>query len=152
MERVPEDVFPFLWPDRVNVTDAIRLAALLPTDDNTVPAPENIPEADQASPSQGQLEHNKMATGVANTHASVWIPRELPVTLFLLFEVQFFESFAIAVLFHIINKKIVPGEVVTYRKFLQWIGLWLFIATIQGPKQQNIGQRTNIKISEQHVV
>ncbi len=29
--------------------------------------------------------------------------------------------------------EIVPGEVVTDGKFLQWIGLWLLMATIQGP-------------------
>ncbi len=86
VERVPEDVIPFLGGDRVNVIDAIHLAAVLPTDDDNEPAPENIPEADQPPPPQGQWGHNNIcdrkATGIANTRASLQIPRELPMTLF----------------------------------------------------------------------
>ncbi len=38
VERVQEDVVPFPGAYRVNVTDATRLAAVLPTDDNNGPA------------------------------------------------------------------------------------------------------------------
>ncbi len=40
MERVLENVVPFLGADRVVVPDAIRLAAVLPTDDNNEPTTE----------------------------------------------------------------------------------------------------------------
>ncbi len=120
MEKAPKDVVPFLGADRVNVTNAIRLAAVLPTDDDNERALENIPEADQPPPLQGQLEENKIcdrkATGVADTSASARIPRELPITLFLPFELRCFESFAVAVLLPLINKKIAQGEMVTHDK------------------------------------
>ncbi len=52
-----------------------------------------IPEADQPPPPQGHKEHNEIcdmkATSVSGTPVSVWIPRELPITLFLLFEFKF---------------------------------------------------------------
>ncbi len=94
MEPQWEDVVLFLGADRADVTNEIRLAALLPTNDDNEPAPEKIPEADQPPPPQGQLEHNKICdsktTSMDNPCASVQIKRELPVTLFLLFQLQFF--------------------------------------------------------------
>ncbi len=58
VERVPEDVVLFLGANRVNVTDIMCLAAVLPTDDNNERAPEYILEAGQPPPPQGQLEVN----------------------------------------------------------------------------------------------
>ncbi len=60
VERVLEDVVPFLGTDRVDVTDAIRLAAVLPSDDDSELAPENISDADQPPPPQGQWGHNNI--------------------------------------------------------------------------------------------
>ncbi len=64
----------------------MQYALPLPTNDNNEPDPENILEADQPPPPQGQWGHNNIfdrkATGVADTRASLWIPRELPITLF----------------------------------------------------------------------
>ncbi len=57
VETVPEDVVPFLGADGVNVTDAIRLAAVIPTVDDNEPTTEKIPDADQPPPPQGQLEY-----------------------------------------------------------------------------------------------
>ncbi len=92
-ERIAEDVVSSLGENRVDVTDAIHLAALLPTNDDNEPAPENISETDQHPPPQGQCGHNntcdRKTTGVANTCASVWIPRELLVNLFQRFNSYF---------------------------------------------------------------
>ncbi len=85
VERVPEDVVPFLGADRVDVTDAICLAAVLPTDDDNEPTLENIPEGYQPPPPQGQWGHNKRCdrktAGVTNTRASLWIPMEFLISI-----------------------------------------------------------------------
>jgi len=76
-QRIPDNVVPFLGVDRVDATDAIRLAAVLATDDDDEPAPENIPQADQPPLPQGTWGHNNTydskATGVPNACASVCI-------------------------------------------------------------------------------
>jgi hypothetical protein len=122
------------------MTDAIRLAAVLATDDDNQPAPKNIPQVDQPPLPQGTWGHNNIcdrkATGVPNAHASVCVRGEFSVSLFRLLELSFCKSFAIEVLLPVIKRNIVPGQVVTYGKFLRWIGLWLFTMTIQGPMRR----------------
>ncbi len=70
------------------------------------------------------------------------------VTLFQLFELMFFKSFANYIVPPIIHKKIVPREVVAYVKFFQWIGLGLLII----PHDANIGPINQCQDSREHNV
>ena len=56
VEELPPDVVPFLGLHRDNIdpTDQQHLAAVIPTDDDNEPAPENIHQAEQQLPPEGQ--------------------------------------------------------------------------------------------------
>jgi hypothetical protein len=52
-----------------------------------------------------------------------------------LFELLFPKPFILSVIIPIINKEIQSKGAVEYGEFLQFLGLWLLKATIQGPQR-----------------
>ena len=112
-------------------------------DDDNEPAPENVPvpagegqpPAEQAFSEWG---HDgscyRKLSGGRDTNASINFPTGVRPTMLQLFEMFFMKNFVMTVLVPEINKKIV-GDAVSYGEFLRWIGLWLMMATIQGPQR-----------------
>ena len=135
---LPTEIVEAAQREQVEVQDARALAIEL--DDDNEPAPENVPD-DNAVPAAGQWGHNNICsrkmTGASNVSPTIRLPREFPVTKFRLFERFFFRSFLCEVLLPLINQHIAPGEPVTLGEFYRFIGLWLLMATIQGPTRRD---------------
>ncbi|KAL7571289.1 hypothetical protein ACA910_008942 [Epithemia clementina (nom. ined.)] len=110
-------------------------------DDDNQPAPENIPTDDDNNNNiftewghSGNC-FRAMDGGQAVKPKLLNIPRELVPTLLQLFEIFFFKEFVNAVIIVETSKRLSNDNQrpLSYGEFLRWIGVWLFLATIEGP-------------------
>ena len=68
--------------------------------------------------------------------ARLSLPSELSPTALQVFELFFFKDFIQETLLSLINSCIEEGQEVTYGEFLLFLGLWLLMATIEGPTRK----------------
>ena len=115
----------------------------VPTDDDNAHAQENIP----SSKNQEEAVYNvywghdgicrRHLIGARNHNACVHFAPDIEPTQLQLFQIFLFRDFIEGVLQHNANERI-EGKKVTYGDFIVFIGVWLIVATTQGPLQRDV--------------
>jgi hypothetical protein len=141
-ELVPTKILGMM-DGRVLGPDDIEIARnLVEIDDDNEPAPENVPQ-------EGQGDHvnifgewgghdglcYRRATNARNQNPTLNFPRGVKPTRLQLFELLFPRTFVQEIILPMINKEVKFGGPVEYWEFLRFVGLWLLLATIQGPSR-----------------
>jgi Transposase IS4 len=126
--------------------EEVRIAReLVEIDDDNEPAPENMPQQGvgvAANDVFGEWGHEgtcyrRMAGGGLQDNPRLIFPAGIRPTLLQLFEILFPKNYILQVILPMINMNLRYGGAVEYWEFLQWIGIWLLIATIQGPERKD---------------
>jgi Transposase IS4 len=148
----PEEVVERFHRTGLDDEDIVMLTGLIQVDNDSDPAPENIPRennnnnecvfADQWGHSgicfrscQLQPGHNHLP-GLSSTLPSH--PNLVDV-----FEQLFPKRFLVDVILVETNKHLKLGSL-SYGEFLQWIGLWFLMATIQGPSRHDYWRQADV--------
>ena len=123
-------------------------------DDDNLPLPENIPTTTTTTTTGvfndewGEVNLcNRKKEGISNTKPSLEFPRDVQPTKVQLFELLFPKDYVIEVFLPTINAQL-EKDLVTYGKYLRWVGLWYLMATIQGPKRCNFWSGSPIDLFE----
>ena len=116
--------------------------SVLPVDDDNQPSPENVPQDSDAPWRQVMTdwEHtgscHRKKEGCVDTDARLNLPSlEKPplVEVFLLFFLG--KAFINRVILSATNKKL-TGRSLSLGEFVQWLGIWLLLATVIGPQRR----------------
>ena len=126
----------------VDELNLVEMAPLVEVDNDNDPVPENLPTAPNTGTFDIEEEwgHNGLChrrkASVTNMQARLSLPSELSPTTLQVFELFFFKDFIQETLLSLINSRIEEGQEVTYGEFLLFLGLWLLMATIEGPTRK----------------
>jgi hypothetical protein len=120
-------------------------------DDDNLPAPENIPTApDNNIVTWGTWTHNNICNrrlaGASETRPTINFPSSFSPTLVDLFDLLFPKQFVIDVILVETNKKL--KVTLSYGEFQRWIGVWLLMATIQGPERHDFWKQSEIDVHD----
>ena len=128
-------------PNAIRDDESFAVREVVMVDDDNEPAPENIPTAD---PPQGVFTQWGYSGGCKRRmEGAVQLqpkllhgnPTGVKPSLLQLFELLFPKDFLCNVILDSINKNMEGDEPVSYGELLRWLGLWLLMSTIQGPKR-----------------
>jgi hypothetical protein len=116
--------------------DVVQLRGVVEVDDDNEPVPENVPDGNATnSILDAVFGHSgvcpRRMAGAPNNKAKINFPNGACPTRLQLFELFFPKAYIQEVLL-VETNKLLKGKDVTYGEFLQFIGLWLMMATIQG--------------------
>ena len=109
-------------------------------DDDNAPAPENIPAPNENTDGIfGEWKHSdscyRAFAGGCHLNARISYPPHIKPPVFNLFELFFFTTFVKNGIIPQTNKHLTENGLqceLSYGEFLQWIGLWLLMSTING--------------------
>ena len=136
---------------RDEITEAQGIVEI---DDDNLPLPENIPTPNATTTTDvfndewGEVNIcNRKKEGISDNKASLQFPRDMRPTKLQLFELLFPKDYVIEVLLPSINEQL-EKDLVTYGEYLRWIGLWLLMSTIHGPRRRDFWSGSPIDIFE----
>ena len=146
-ETVPTDVVQFLESNSstLDSDNANLVQQILPgmVDDNNQPLPENIPtpaeEGQDAPQSFSTWEHSgdcyRCLAGGRKQKACLSLYADMKPTIQQLFEMFFFKQYVEGIIIPQTNICLQKEKhhPISYGEFLRWLGLWLLMATINGP-------------------
>ena len=134
-------------------TDDIDVATnLVQTDNDNEPAPENIPSSNDGTDKilNDEWGHDgfcvRRMTNIANANPKIIFPHNVEPTLLQVFELLFCKQYVEEVLIPATNEKL--ESELTYGEFLVWLGLWLLMATIQGPARREFWSTHKVDLYE----
>eukprot|EP00980_Cylindrotheca_fusiformis_P024084 scaffold11524_cov91-Cylindrotheca_fusiformis.AAC.3 len=154
--ELPEEVQQL--QNRPNLTnigdeDIAVVQALVETDDDNLPAPENAPVPGQrVDDVMGLWGHNglcarRMMNARDTLPTILFTPGIQPTTL-QLFELFFMKDFLQNTILANINERLEGENSLTYGEFLRWLGIWFLMATIQGPQRRDFWSTAKVDIFE----
>ena len=142
--KLPKDILRLAESNRQLEKNDIALAkTLVETDDDNLPVEENKPSNKKK---QGKCKmkadwgHDgicqRRVTNAQNLKAKVKFDACVQPSILQLFEILLFKPFITSVIVPRMNESI-HGEETYYGEFLVFLGLWLMMATIQGPTRRD---------------
>jgi hypothetical protein len=140
-ESVPIEIQGIIERGMLEPDDIEIARNLVEIDDDNEPAPENMPQTGGVDPTSifGEWGHpgicHRRMGNAQNQNPKLNFPYGVRPTLLQLFELLFPKAFILSVIIPMINKGIQSGGPVEYWEFLQFLGLWFLMATIQGPQR-----------------
>ena len=149
--ELPEEVLERQNFANFSEEDVSALQAVVETDNDNDPAPENIPDLiDDTGTCTYQEEwghdglcHRRMNTTTANLGAER-ICCHINPTLLDTFETFFPTNYVNEVILPEMRKHMTTKAPLTYGEFLRFLGLWLIMATIQGPSRHEFWKREQV--------
>ena len=145
-EEFPPEVVNQIVEGRVsNTTD---LEHHFDIDDDNAPAPENIPNTANPTPTifsewcHPTMCYRRSQNLPASKARLLNQMRDSKLTKVQLFELLFPKQYLTNVLIPLVNKTL--STAMDYGEFLRWLGIWFLMATIQGPHRREFWSSKNI--------